>query len=108
MPTPGSVHAPIPGRVHAPVRQTGPPVVTLATVSEHDRAVIFCDLSHTEPAVNEPATPQHNPWLSVAIVCLAQLMVVLDATIVNVALPSIQHGLELSPATCSGWSTRTR
>ena len=40
----------------------------------------------------------HNPWLSVAIVCIAQLMVVLDATVVNVALPSIQHGLELSPA----------
>jgi EmrB/QacA subfamily drug resistance transporter len=40
----------------------------------------------------------HNPWLSVAIVCIAQLMVVLDATIVNVALPSIQRGLGLSPA----------
>jgi hypothetical protein len=26
-------------------------------------------------------------------VCVAQFMVVLDATIVNVALPSIQHGL---------------
>jgi EmrB/QacA subfamily drug resistance transporter len=40
----------------------------------------------------------HNPWLSVAIVCIAQLMVVLDATVVNVALPSIQHGLRLSAA----------
>jgi len=39
----------------------------------------------------------HNPWVAVGIVCLAQLMVVLDATIVNVALPSIQHGLKLSP-----------
>jgi EmrB/QacA subfamily drug resistance transporter len=41
-------------------------------------------------------TQAHNPWLSVAVVCLAQLMVVLDSTVVNVALPSIQHGLKLS------------
>jgi EmrB/QacA subfamily drug resistance transporter len=46
--------------------------------------------------VNDRSHPAHNPWLSVAIVCLAQLMVVLDATVVNVALPSIQHGLHLS------------
>ncbi len=51
-----------------------------------------------QPAVNESPRPTHNPWLAVAIVCLAQLMVVLDATIVNVALPSIQHGLRLSQA----------
>jgi EmrB/QacA subfamily drug resistance transporter len=31
------------------------------------------------------------------IACLAQFMVVLDATIVNVALPSIQRGLHFSP-----------
>jgi EmrB/QacA subfamily drug resistance transporter len=46
--------------------------------------------------VNDTPRRAHNPWLSVGIVCLAQLMVVLDATIVNVALPSIQHGLKLS------------
>jgi EmrB/QacA subfamily drug resistance transporter len=44
----------------------------------------------------DSSRPAHNPWLSVAIVCLAQLMVVLDATVVNVALPSIQHGLSLT------------
>jgi EmrB/QacA subfamily drug resistance transporter len=38
----------------------------------------------------------HNPWLTVAIVCIAQLMVVLDATIVNVALPSIKHSLHMT------------
>jgi len=46
--------------------------------------------------VTEQTRPAHNPWLSVAVVCIAQLMVVLDATIVNVALPSIQHGLKLT------------
>jgi EmrB/QacA subfamily drug resistance transporter len=48
--------------------------------------------------VSETSRPKHNPWLSVAIVCLAQLMVVLDATVVNVALPSIQRGLGISQA----------
>ncbi len=48
--------------------------------------------------MSEMSRPRHNPWLSVAIVCLAQLMVVLDATVVNVALPSIQRGLGISQA----------
>ncbi len=39
-----------------------------------------------------------NRWLVLVIACLAQFMVVLDATIVNVALPSIQHGLHFSPS----------
>src|SRR5436190_6744794 len=39
-----------------------------------------------------------NRWLVLVIVCLAQFMVILDATIVNIALPSIQHGLSFSDA----------
>ena len=39
-----------------------------------------------------------NKWLVLVLVCLAQFMVVLDATIVNVALPSIQQDLSLSEA----------
>jgi EmrB/QacA subfamily drug resistance transporter len=37
-----------------------------------------------------------NPWLALVVVCLGQFMVVLDATIVNVALPSIQADLHIS------------
>jgi EmrB/QacA subfamily drug resistance transporter len=37
-----------------------------------------------------------NPWVVLVLICLAQFMVVLDATIVNVALPSIQQDLHLS------------
>jgi EmrB/QacA subfamily drug resistance transporter len=37
-----------------------------------------------------------NRWATLVVVCLAQFMVVLDATIVNVALPSIQRGLHFS------------
>ncbi len=39
-----------------------------------------------------------NPWLVLCLVCLAQFMVVLDATIVNVALPSIQADLKVAEA----------
>jgi EmrB/QacA subfamily drug resistance transporter len=35
-------------------------------------------------------------WLILALVGVAQLMVVLDATIVNIALPSAQHALDFS------------
>ncbi len=39
--------------------------------------------------------PTHDPrrWLILGTVCLGQLMVVLDATIVNIALPSAQRAL---------------
>jgi EmrB/QacA subfamily drug resistance transporter len=37
-----------------------------------------------------------NPWVVLVLICLAQFMVILDATIVNVALPSIQKDLNLS------------
>src|SRR6266566_5580105 len=39
-----------------------------------------------------------NRWLVLVIVCVAQFMVVLDATVVNVALPSIQRALHFSIA----------
>jgi EmrB/QacA subfamily drug resistance transporter len=42
-------------------------------------------------------TKTNSRWLILVIVCMAQFMVVLDNTIVNVALPSIQKGLEFSP-----------
>jgi EmrB/QacA subfamily drug resistance transporter len=37
-------------------------------------------------------------WIALAVVCLGQLMMVLDATIVNVALPSMQRDLGFSQA----------
>src|SRR5438045_2509998 len=37
-------------------------------------------------------------WIALVVVCFGQLMIVLDATIVNVALPSIQRDLHFSQA----------
>lgn len=40
--------------------------------------------------------PDPKRWLALGIVAVAQLMVVLDASIVTIALPSAQHGLHIS------------
>jgi EmrB/QacA subfamily drug resistance transporter len=50
------------------------------------------------PTTSPQPTNNVNRWLILVIACLAQFMVVLDATVVNVALPSIQRGLHFSPA----------
>jgi EmrB/QacA subfamily drug resistance transporter len=42
------------------------------------------------------ARDEVNRWLVLTIVCIAQFMVILDATIVNVALPTIQRDLHFS------------
>jgi EmrB/QacA subfamily drug resistance transporter len=41
-------------------------------------------------------TADSRKWFALAIVCVAQFMVILDVSIVNVALPSIQRGLHFS------------
>jgi EmrB/QacA subfamily drug resistance transporter len=43
-------------------------------------------------------TRETNKWVVLVLICVAQFMVILDATIVNVALPSIQQDLGLSEA----------
>jgi EmrB/QacA subfamily drug resistance transporter len=46
----------------------------------------------------ESFTGDRRRWIVLAVVCLGQLMMVLDATIVNVALPAIQRNLHFSQA----------
>ncbi|MFJ9416888.1 MFS transporter [Streptomyces sp. NPDC101227] len=44
------------------------------------------------------APPDPRRWWGLVVIAIAQLMVVLDATIVNIALPSAQHDLGISDA----------
>jgi EmrB/QacA subfamily drug resistance transporter len=44
------------------------------------------------------AEREDNRWVTLVLVCLAQFMVILDATIVNIALPTIQKDLDFSQA----------
>jgi hypothetical protein len=51
-----------------------------------------------ETASNKAADPgSRQPfdhrWLALGVIAVAQLMTALDATIVNIALPSAQHSL---------------
>ena len=61
----------------------------------------------------EPAGTAHTGTtararLALPVLAAAQLMVVLDATIVNVALPHIQRALGFPAPGWNGWSTPTR
>jgi EmrB/QacA subfamily drug resistance transporter len=44
----------------------------------------------------ESSSRERRRWIALAVLCLGQLMMVLDATIVNVALPSIQRDLHFT------------
>jgi EmrB/QacA subfamily drug resistance transporter len=50
------------------------------------------------PAAGPAAGPDPKRWLALGVIAIAQLMVVLDASIVNIALPSAQRDLGISDA----------
>ena len=53
------------------------------------------DPAHTNPS----GAPTHRPrWVALYVLCVGMLMIVLDATVVNVALPAIQDDLDFSPS----------
>jgi EmrB/QacA subfamily drug resistance transporter len=51
---------------------------------------------HRLPLVSSASATERRRWLALGVVCLAQLMIVLDTTIVNVALPAIQRDLHFT------------
>ncbi|NUR63352.1 MAG: DHA2 family efflux MFS transporter permease subunit, partial [Catenulispora sp.] len=57
-------------------------------------------MSLASPTSPSPVVPAPDPrrWTALAFIGLAQLMVVLDGTVVNIALPSAQHDLGFSDA----------
>lgn len=61
--------------------------------------------SDAEPVARDTTDPDENRpdrgkrrWLALAVIAIAQLMVVLDATVVTIALPSAQLDLHISDA----------
>ncbi len=54
------------------------------------------DLNAAQPMPVASARPEPNRWAVLALLSVAQLMVVLDATIVTIAIPSAQEALHFS------------
>src|SRR5215469_6421173 len=48
-------------------------------------------------SVSAALTEDRGPWALLIVLCAAQFMVILDATIVNVALPAISRSLSFAP-----------
>ncbi|RFA18788.1 MFS transporter [Subtercola boreus] len=69
----------------SPVHETAPATERLTP----DRAT-------TSPGATAPAEHPRRRWIMLAVVALAQLMVVLDGTIVNIALPAAQADLGMT------------
>jgi EmrB/QacA subfamily drug resistance transporter len=64
---------------------------------QQDAAVARTESSQRSAAPGEAERKrERRRWIALAVLCLGQLMMVLDATIVNVALPSIQRELHFS------------
>ena len=54
-------------------------------------------------AAADPAIPTDEPyekrWLALAVIAATVLLIILDATVVNIALPAVSADLDISPAT---------
>ena len=53
------------------------------------------------PAGASSGTPARRPGVVLAVILVTQLMVILDGTVVNIAMPHIQHALDFSPSSLS-------
>src|SRR5215213_10855316 len=47
-------------------------------------------------AAAEPVERRHSPWLVLSVLCLGFFMILLDTTIVNIAIPAISDSLHAS------------
>src|SRR5687767_10091259 len=60
---------------------------------EHAMTDTVASISRTEP---NPVPSDRSRWIALVVLCVGFLMIILDQTIVNVALPSIQDDLGFS------------
>src|SRR3954451_20406588 len=66
----------------------------LARLRDHHRSNIVT----ITVTISIPESASRRRWMALIVVCLAQLMMVVDMTIVNVALPVLQRDLRFSQA----------
>ncbi len=59
-------------------------------------AVVEHDLAEA-PSSPTPSRPNNRPMMALAVIVMCQLMLVLDASIVNIALPDIERALNFTP-----------
>src|SRR3954451_4937126 len=64
------------------------------------RPSVPADMATMTPEAHQTMTtrPDRDRWIALYVLCVGMLMIVLDATVVNVALPSIQSDLGFSPS----------
>src|ERR1022692_802861 len=86
---------------------TGPPAWAVPTADSVGESFISCTISRIALRCQNHSVLERfwgaiivrkNPWLVLTVLAMAQVIVILDLTIVNVALPDIQHGLHFSTA----------
>lgn len=73
-------------------------MATAPAVPEYEHAV-HPPSAHASPSPEQE--PGSKPWGLLILLCIAQFMVVLDITVVNVALPSIGRSLSFAPGDLS-------
>ncbi|MBC7269021.1 MAG: MFS transporter [Streptomyces sp.] len=55
--------------------------------------------AHHPPAHHAPPPPDPRRWAALALICVAQFMLILDVTVINVALPDMAADLDLGRTT---------
>src|SRR2546430_605152 len=65
-------------------------------MSSPSRGGLTTETDHDTPKGNPMTLDNRTRWLALYVLCLGDLMIVLDTTIVNVALPSIRQDLGFS------------
>src|SRR2546425_10780131 len=71
-------------------------------MSSPSRGGLTTKTDHDTPKGNPMTLDNRTRWLALYVLCLGDLMIVLDTTVVNVALPSIRQNLGFS-ATSLAW-----
>src|ERR1700677_3657533 len=77
------------------VETPSPLNVTLGLTGETSSRLVPI-VSEVNTPIEASAVPDRRRWLVLAVIAIAQLMVVLDVTIMNIALPSAQHALHFT------------